>query len=120
MPYFIIVIILFAIIFQVVSAVKEMKADIKESAYTKLSIHLLIAVFMSVLLSISIALNADIPASSGHGGFIYILGPGAIGIIVLVLYLLLLPIWPQKKVILGLNSILINIIIGFYFMFTDF
>jgi len=111
---------LFTILFQVASAVKEIKTDNKEKSFTSTSIHLLIAVFMSIILSVAIALNAEIPASSGHGGFINIIGPGIYGLIVLVLYLVFLRIWPEWKFLFGLVCIITNISIGFYFMLTDF
>lgn len=107
------------ILFQVISAVREMKSDNKEKAFTKSSIHLLIAVFFSILLSIGIALKAEIPASSGHGGFLYIIAPLIFGILIFVIYLAFLRISPEWKLFSGLISILMNIGIGFYFMFTD-
>ena len=92
---------------------KEEKID---KAYTETSIKYLISIFFSIIASIAIAWEADIPASSGHGGFILIFGPGIMGILVMLVYIVSLSVFPAKKVILGIISILINLGVGAYFM----
>ena len=89
-------------------------------AYTETSIKYLISIFFSIVASIAIAWEADFPASSGHGGFIYLIGPGIIGIIVMLIYLGSLTTFPEKKVIFGIVAILVNLGIGIYFMFSTF
>jgi hypothetical protein len=120
MELFFIAIILFSLVFQIVSAYRAIKDDEKNKAFSLVSIHLLIAVFISIILSAIIGFHADFLPSSGHGGFIHIIGPGIFGLIVFFTYLILLRIFPNSKFILGLVSILINISIGFYFLTTDF
>lgn len=73
------------------------------------------SVVMSTLLSIIIALNANISPSSGHGGFIYIFGPGVSGIAIVTLHVVFVKIIPKLKFTLGLISIYINIAVGFMF-----
>ena len=89
-----------------------------EKAYTETSIKYLISIFFSIVASIAIALRADIPASSGHGGFIYIIGPGFIGILVMLIYMGSLSMFPEKKVKFGIIAILVNLVVGIYFMFS--
>ncbi|PKQ45507.1 hypothetical protein [Confluentibacter flavum] len=89
-----------------------------EEAYTETSIKYIISIFFSIVASTVIALKANIPASSGHGGFIYIIGPGFLGILVLIAYLVCLSTFPEKKVIIGITAILINLSIGIWFMFS--
>ena len=111
-------IIIIFILIPIISARSDLKNNDMEldKAFTSASTKIIFAVFLSIVLSVAIALNYSISASQGHGGFIYILGPCAFGIIVLILYLASLGIRPKWKFVLGL----INICIGFYFMFTDF
>ena len=115
-----IALILIFIISPVILAGRYFNDVDKEKPFTSVSLQLLFAVFMSILLAVAIALNADIPASSGHGGLIYIIGPSLFGLFVFILYLASLGIRPKLKFVLGLVSILINISIGFYYMLTDF
>lgn len=89
-----------------------------DKAYTETSIKYLISIFLSIIASITIALEADIPASSGHGGLILIFGPGIIGILVMFVYMGSLSIFPEKKVIFGIIAILINLGVGIYFMIS--
>ena len=122
MEYIFYVIIIIFILIPIISAGVDLKNNVIEldKAFTSASTKIIFAVFLSIVLSVAIALNAYISASSGHGGFIYIIGPCAFGIIVLILYLASLGIRPKWKFVLGLLSILLNICIGFYFMFTNF
>jgi len=96
---------------------KEKEEEI-DKAYTETSIKYLISVFFSIVASIAIALKADISASSGHGGFIYIIGPGFIGILVMLVYMGSLSMFPEKKVKFGIIAILVNLGVGIYFMFN--
>ena len=91
-----------------------------ERIFNEISITYLILIFISILFSITIALQADISDSSGHGGLIYIIGPGLLGLLIIIFYLISLFISPKSNTILGITSIVINIIIGFIFMFTEF
>ena len=94
---------------------KEEKEEI-DKAYTETSIKYLISIFFSIVASIAIAWEADIPASSGHGGLILIFGPGFMGILVMFVYIVSLSSFPEKKVIFGIIAILINLGVGTYFM----
>ena len=91
-----------------------------QKSYTETSIKYMISIFFSIVASITIALKADIPASSGHGGFIYFIGPGIIGILVMFAYIGSLSLFPEKKVKFGIISILVNLGVGIYFMFNTF
>jgi uncharacterized Tic20 family protein len=89
-------------------------------AYTETSIKYLISIFFSIVASIAIALKADISPSSGHGAYIYIIGPGFFGALVMIVYMVSLSIFPEKKVIFGIIAILVNLGIGVYFIFSSF
>ena len=73
------------------------------------------AILISILFSIAISLRADIPSSSNHGGFVYIIGPTIIGIVVLSFYLLALEYRPHQKFNLGLLAIFIILCGGVYY-----
>lgn len=110
----------FFILIIVFSSAKDRQEEKSEKALTSVSIKLIFGIFLSIILSVVIALNADTPPSSGHGGLVLIIGPGAIGLIVLLLYLISLGFKPQKKYILGLTSIFLNVLTGFYYMLFSF
>tara|TARA_R100000935_G_scaffold6226_1_gene13684 strand:- start:343 stop:711 length:369 start_codon:yes stop_codon:yes gene_type:complete len=122
MEYIFYIIITTFILIPIISAREDLKNNDIElnKAFNSASIKLIFALLLSVFLSVAIALNANIPASSGHGGFIYILGPFIFGIIILILYIAFLIICPKRKFILGIISTIVNICTGFYFMFSDF
>ena len=92
----------------------------KGKAYTETSIKYLISIFFSIIASIAIALKADISPSSGHGGFLYIIGPGLIGILIMIVYMASLSTFPKKKEMFGIIAILINLGVGIYFMLSVF
>ncbi|MDO1500946.1 hypothetical protein Q2T40_12470 [Winogradskyella maritima] len=115
MTYLIIGILISFILYPIFSAKAQLDKDNKEKPYTTVTILMAMAIFLSIILSIAIALNADMPASIGHGGFMYIIGPGFYGILVLILYLVSVGVRPEWKFVSGLACILINISIGFYY-----
>jgi hypothetical protein len=88
----------------------------QKKVFTQVNLKFLVAIFFSIFVSIWIALKADMPDSIGFGGFIYIIGPGLIGLFIMILYLIFSMIKPKWKIILGILSILLNIGIGFYYM----
>lgn len=94
---------------------KNMKAE-DNKTFSQVNLKFLVAIFFSIFISIWIALKADKPDSIGFGGFIYIIGPGLIGVFTMILYLIFSMIKPKWKIILGILSILFNIGIGFYYM----
>ncbi|TRO66808.1 hypothetical protein [Christiangramia sabulilitoris] len=98
----------------------DKKLGEQDKALTDSSIKLLTFTFLSIIASVIISLQADIPASSGHGGFIYIIIPVISGVAILFLYLISLTIKPRKKIILGVLSIVLNIITGIICSITDF
>ena len=108
------------IIVIIASASKDRRELKMNKAITEVSIKLIFGIVLSIILSVIIALNADIPPSAGHGGFVLIIGPGVIGLIVLLSFLIFLGIRPQKKYVLGLISIILNLVIGFYYMLSSF
>lgn len=97
-----------------------MNTDKSTRRFDEISITFIILIIISIIFSISIALMADIPDSSGHGGFIYIIGPGFIGLVLLLIYLVFLGPKPQWKSIAGATIIIINLIVGLIFMNTTF
>ncbi|MEM9076344.1 MAG: hypothetical protein AAGC43_04855 [Bacteroidota bacterium] len=88
--------------------------------FDEVSITFIVLIFISIIFSISIALMADIPASSGHGGLIYVIGPGFIGLLLIIAYLVVLITKPQWKYIFGTVFIVVNLVTGFIFMNTAF
>jgi len=74
------------VIYPVISAKIQLKKTDDGKAFTSVTAIMSIAIVMSTLLSIVIALQAEMPPSIGFGGFYYIFGPGILGIIVLVFY----------------------------------
>ena len=112
MNYIFIGILLIFILYPILSAKEQLTDDNKNKPYTSVTTLMGIAVFISIILSIVIALNADMPASIGHGGFMYIIGPGFYGILVLILYSVSVGVRPDWKFISGLVCVLINISIG--------
>ena len=92
----------------------------KDKAFDEISSTFLVLIFLSIIVSIWIALQADMPGSIGHGGFFYIIYPGIIGIAILLLYLVSLFIIPKWKTVLGWTCILINLITGICFMHIEF
>tara|TARA_R110002051_G_scaffold78683_1_gene142294 strand:+ start:1250 stop:1552 length:303 start_codon:yes stop_codon:yes gene_type:complete len=87
-----------------------------EKPFTEISYTFLVLIFISIIASISIAMMADMPDSIGFGGFVYLIGPLLIGIVILVLYISMLFFKPKWKTILGTVAIIINICVGLYFM----
>jgi hypothetical protein len=100
----------------VLIALSDKKKSERDKAFTETSIKFLIGVFFSGLASIIIALNADMPDNIGFGGFIYIIGPGVGGLLILYAYLISLWLYPKQKLKLGIISITLNIAVGFIFM----
>ena len=98
----------------------DKKLEEKEKALTDSSIKLLFFTFLSIIASVIISLQADIEPSFGHGGFIYIIIPIMVGVPILFLYLISLTIKPSKKIILGVISIVLNILTGIICSMTDF
>ncbi|MCR9263040.1 hypothetical protein [Flagellimonas pelagia] len=89
-------------------------------SFDEVSITFIVLIFISIIFSISIALMADISASSGHGGLIYVIGPTLVGLLLIVIYLVVLITKPQWKYIFGTAFIIANLITGFIFMNTTF
>jgi len=110
----------FFILIIIFSSAKDRQEDKKQKAITDVSIKLIFGIFLSIILSVLIAVNADIPPSAGHGFYIWIIGPGLMGLMILLFYLTSLIVKPQQKYILGLTSIFLNVFIGFYFMLSSF
>ncbi|RKS42532.1 hypothetical protein BC962_3257 [Gillisia mitskevichiae] len=98
----------------------DKKLEEKDKALNDLSIKFLIFIFLSIIASVIISLQADIPPSSGHGGFIYIIIPVITGVSILFLYLISLTIKPRKKIVLGIISIVVNILTGIICSITEF
>ncbi|NAS13688.1 hypothetical protein [Poritiphilus flavus] len=89
-------------------------------SFDEVSMTFIALIFISIILSISIALMADISPSSGHGGFIYIIIPGLIGLLSLLVYVVLIAIKPRFKYIFGIAFILANLIAGYVMMNSTF
>ncbi|WP_162623213.1 hypothetical protein [Confluentibacter sediminis] len=115
MNYLLFGILVVFILYPIISAKGQLNDDNKNKPYTSVTILMGMAIFISIILSIVIALNADMPASIGHGGFMYIIGPCFYGILVLILYLISVGVRPDWKFILGLVCVLINVCIGFIY-----
>ena len=103
----------------IASATKDRREQKEHKAITEVSIKLIFGIVLSIILSVLIALNADISPSAGHGGFLYIIGPGIIGSIILIFYLISLGFKPELKYSVGLISILSNILVGIFYMFSS-
>ena len=108
------------ILILVYAATKAESNDEKEKVFNSVSLKLIFAIILSIILSIAIALNADIPDSIGHGGFTYIIAPAIFGFVILSLYSLAIVLRPKRKFTFGLLSIILNIVIGLYYMISDF
>lgn len=91
-----------------------------EKSFTELSIKILIIVFLSIVASVVISLQKDIPASSGHGGFVYIIFPAMVGFLVFFLYIVSLKIEPKRKILFGIISVILNLATGFVCSVTEF
>ena len=113
-------ILLVLIIIIVASATKDRTKQKNLKAITEVSIKLIFGIVLSIILSVIIALNADISPSAGHGGFIHIIGPGIIGLIILLFYLISLGFKPDLKYPIGLASIFLNVIVGTSYMVSSF
>jgi len=96
----------------VLLAAGKLKEDKKVKAYTDVTAYMGVVIFMSIIISVAIALNADKPASIGHGGFIYIIGPSAFGFAILIFYLALIPFKPRIKFEAGIIGVALNLLIG--------
>jgi len=105
-------------IYMILTNDKELEE--KNKAYTELSIKILIIVFFSIVASVVISLQKEIPASSGHGGFVYIIIPAMIGSLVFFLYLISLTIDPKRKISLGIISVMLNLVTGMICSITEF
>lgn len=116
MDYLVIGILLIFILYPIISAKGQLNHDNEHEPYTSVTTLMGIAIFISVILSIVIALNTNMSASVGHGGLIYIIGPAFYGMLILILYLVLVVFRPIWKFISGLACVLINISIGFAFL----
>lgn len=87
-----------------------------EKRFTQINIKFLVAMLFSILVSVIIALQADMPDSIGFGGFTYIIEPALIGLLSMLFYSIFSIRIPSKKIILGVIGIVFNICIGFYYM----
>ena len=105
------------VLYPIISAKSQLEDDNKHKPYTTVTTLMGVAIFLSIILSIVIALNADMPASIGFGGFMYIIGPGFYGILVLILYLIAVKERPDWKFISGLVCVFINVVIGLIYFF---
>lgn len=104
----------------IISAWKHVRDEKVVKAFTAASFELLLAMFLSTIISVAIALEADIPDSSGHGGFIYIIIPAISGIGFLTLYLISLLAIPSQKFLLGVLGVILNICVGIIVLNTDY
>ncbi|MCK0109344.1 hypothetical protein MWU58_08565 [Flavobacteriaceae bacterium S0825] len=118
MNYLLIGIILIFLFYAILSAKNQLIEDNRKKAFTSVTALMSFAIFISIILSVVIALNADMPQSIGYGGFDYIIRPSIFGILVLILYLSSVGAKPNLKFTLGLVSILINVCIGLVFLFN--
>jgi hypothetical protein len=117
LKYIFIGLLLVFLLYPIISAKTQLNDDNKKKALTSVTALMSLAIFMSIVFSVVIALNADMPASIGHGGFMYIIGPSFYGLLVLIFYLVSLGVRPDFKFALGIISILINLLIGcIYFL----
>jgi len=99
-------------VFLFLYATGKLKDDNTTKAYTDVTAYLGAALFMSIISSVVIALQADMPASIGYGGFIYIIGPSAFGVAVLIVYFILVNFKPGLKFLLGLAGIVLILFFG--------
>lgn len=118
MQYIFIGVILVFLLYAIFSAKSQLIEDNEKKAFTSVTGLMSIAILFSILLSVIIALNADMPADIGYGGFEYIFGPGIFGILILILYLIAVGVKPNLKFIIGIISALINLGIGFFYFFN--
>lgn len=108
------------IAYLLISAWTDIKKEDIDRPFTSASYQLLFALILSVIASITIALHADIPDSSGHGGFVYLIMPAIYGLGILVLYIISLLVKPHTKFFLGVLAIVLNIGVGLIVMSTDY
>ena len=117
---FILLIFLVIIIYTIFKRNKNLEEKEKEKSFTELSIKFLIIVFFSIIASIIISLEKEIPASSGHGAFVYIIIPGMVGILVFFVYIISLTIEPKRKILFGIISVMLNLAVGIVCSMTEF
>ena len=108
------------VLYLIINAWSEVKNEEPTKRFTSVSYQLLFALVLSTIISITIALQADIPASSGHGGFVYIIVPALWGIGIFILYFISLLALPKHKFLLGLLGIMANVCVGLVVMGTDY
>ncbi|WP_228853490.1 hypothetical protein [Aegicerativicinus sediminis] len=119
MKFIFIGLIFIVILYSIILAKNQLLEDNKTKPFTSVSALMLMAIIISIFLSTTIALNAEISASSGHGGFIYIIYPSLYGIIILMGYLVSLGLIPKWKYALGISCVLLNIVIGLIYALIE-
>ena len=105
------------LLYPIVSAKAQLSDDKKNKPFTSVTTLMGIAVFISIIISISISSNADMSSDIGYGGFFYIIEPALLGILVLLIYLIGIKARPDWKFTFGNICIIINVIIGFVYLF---
>ena len=114
------IVFLVIIIFTIFKKNKNLEEKEKEKSFTELSIKFLIIVFFSIVASIIISFEKEIPASSGHGAFVYIIIPGMVGVLVFFVYIISLIIEPKRKILFGIISVMLNLLTGIICSMTEF
>ena len=112
MIYFFIALIAIFICTPILLAAGKLRSDNTSKAYTDVTALMGVSIFMSIICSVIIALNADMPGSIGHGGFIYIIGPSFFGLAILIIYLVLVTFKPRLKFLTGVAGIMLNLLVG--------
>ena len=91
------------------------ETELSKKYLTEQTITIVGGIFLSVIVSLTISLNADIPDGYGLGGLLWIFGPVFFGAISILAYLIGLLLNRKLRIYGGLVCILFNIGVGIYY-----